>query len=131
MAMVNSQKAWECWLIKQNWVLGSGHGAILSEDSMIEKMFIEPEERGIHLRYRMPRPCLTINPSGNSPNVFPVHEGGVSFCARAKAMLKEHSIDYEIVLGKEVTNRSLRAVTGNATTVPKYLLMAKLAVPRR
>jgi glutaredoxin-like protein len=41
-------------------------------------------------------------------------------------MLKEHGIDYEeITLGKDVTTRSLRAVTG-ATTVPQVFIDGKL-----
>jgi len=47
---------------------------------------------------------------------------GCPFCARAKDMLKEHGLDYEeITLGKDVTTRSLRAVTG-ATTVPQVFI---------
>jgi glutaredoxin-like protein len=41
-------------------------------------------------------------------------------------MLQERGLDYEeIVLGKEITTRSLRAVTGG-TTVPQVFMDGKL-----
>ncbi|NJM60511.1 MAG: glutathione peroxidase, partial [Oscillatoriales cyanobacterium RU_3_3] len=51
---------------------------------------------------------------------------GCPFCAKAKTMLKEKGLDYEeIVLGRDATTRSLRAVTG-ATTVPQVFIDGKL-----
>jgi len=67
--------------------------SMLAKDSMIEKMFIEPEEPGDP--FNIETMLNYINSQATKPKCFPVHEGGVSFCARAKAMLKEHSIDYE------------------------------------
>ena len=41
-------------------------------------------------------------------------------------MLKEHGLDYEeMILGKDISTRSLRAVTG-ATTVPQVFIDGKL-----
>jgi glutaredoxin-like protein len=47
---------------------------------------------------------------------------GCSFCARAKALLDGASLSYEqIVLGTDITGRTLHAVTG-AKTVPQVFV---------
>jgi glutathione-dependent peroxiredoxin len=51
---------------------------------------------------------------------------GCPFCARAKSMLQEHGYDYEeITVGKDITTRSVRAVTG-AMTVPQVFIDGRL-----
>jgi len=51
------------------------------KDSMIEKMFIE----GDPFKVSDLRTMLNyINSQATKPKMFPVHEGGVSFCARAR-----------------------------------------------
>jgi len=88
--------------------------SMLVKDGVVEKMFIEPDEPGDPFRYRMQRPCSAIStPEAVKPkSVSLFAKVGCPFYASAKAMLKEHGIDYEeIVLGK-VTNRPLRAVGG-------------------
>jgi glutathione-dependent peroxiredoxin len=68
-----------------------------------------------------------INPNAKQPALVSLFtKVGCPFCARAKALLKEKGIDYEeIVLGKDVTTYSLKAVTG-ATTVPQVFVDGKL-----
>nr|WP_255327328.1 glutaredoxin domain-containing protein [Synechocystis sp. PCC 7509] len=68
-----------------------------------------------------------INAEAVKPKVVSLFtKVGCPFCARAKEMLSEHGMDYEeIVLGKDITNRSLRAVTG-AMTVPQVFINSKL-----
>jgi glutathione-dependent peroxiredoxin len=102
--------------------------SMLVKDGVVEKMFIEPEEPGDPFKVSDAHTMLNyINPQAARPKVVSLFtKVGCPFCARAKTMLKEHGIDYEeIVLGKDITTRSLRAVTG-ATTVPQVFIDGKL-----
>src|ERR671933_452656 len=81
--------------------------SMLVNDGVIEKMFIKPE-------------------ASKPQTVSLFTKVGCPYCARAKQALKEHGIDFEeIVLGKDATLRSLRAMTG-ATTVPQVFIDGKL-----
>ncbi|MEP0956090.1 glutathione S-transferase N-terminal domain-containing protein [Leptolyngbya sp. FACHB-1515] len=64
-----------------------------------------------------------INPNAVHPRLITLFtKVGCPFCARAKAMLKERDLEFEeIVLNRDITTRSLRAVTG-ATTVPQVFV---------
>ena len=102
--------------------------SMLVKDGFIEKMFIEPEVPGDPFEVSDAETMLRyINPNAQKPKMVSLFaKVGCPFCARAKAMLKERGIEYEeIVLGKDVTTRSLRAVTG-ATTVPQVFIDGKL-----
>jgi len=102
--------------------------SMLVRDGVIEKMFIEPEEPGDPFKVSDAVTMLNyINPQAAKPKCISLFaKVGCPFCASAKEMLKEHGLDYEeIVLGKDVTTRSLRAVTG-ATTVPQVFIDSKL-----
>lgn len=102
--------------------------SMLVKDGTIEKMFIEPVEPGDPFKVSDAETMLQyINPEAAKPKCVSLFtKVGCPFCARAKDMLKEHDIDYEeIVLGKDVTTRSLRAATG-ATTVPQVFIDGKL-----
>jgi glutaredoxin-like protein len=102
--------------------------SMLVKDGVIEKMFIEPEVPGDPFEVSDADTMLKyINPNAKKrPLVSLFTKIGCPFCARAKALLKERGINYEeIILGKEVTTRSLRAVTG-ATTVPQVFIDGKL-----
>ncbi|WP_414589266.1 glutathione peroxidase [Scytonema sp. PCC 10023] len=101
--------------------------SMLVKDGVIEKMFIEPEEPGDPFKVSDAETMLGyINPDAVKPNLVSLFtKVGCPFCARAKEMLTERGIDYEeIVLGKGVTTRSLKAVTG-ATTVPQVFVDGK------
>jgi glutathione-dependent peroxiredoxin len=98
--------------------------SMLVKDGVIEKMFIEPEVPGDPFEVSDAETMLKyINPSAAKPKLISLFtKVGCPFCARAKAMLQERGMDYEeIVLGKEITTRSLQAVTG-ATTVPQVFI---------
>jgi glutathione-dependent peroxiredoxin len=98
--------------------------SMLVKDSVIEKMFIEPEVPGDPFEVSDAETMLHyINPNAAKPKLISLFtKVGCPFCARAKAMLQERGMDYEeIVLGKEITTRSLQAVTG-ATTVPQVFI---------
>lgn len=102
--------------------------SMLVKDGVVEKMFIEPDEPGDPFKVSDAETMLSyINPQAVKPkSVSLFAKVGCPFCASAKEMLNEHGIDYEeIVLGKDITNRSLRAVAG-ATTVPQVFVNGKL-----
>jgi glutaredoxin-like protein len=102
--------------------------SMLVKDGTIEKMFIEPVVEGDPFEVSDAQTMLNyINPQATKPQIVSLFtKVGCPFCARAKVMLKEHGLDYEeIVLGKEITTRSLRAVTGG-TTVPQVFIDGKL-----
>lgn len=98
--------------------------SMLVKDGVIDKMFIEPEVAGDPFEVSDAETMLGyINPKASKPKLISLFtKVGCPFCARAKAMLQEGGMDYEeIVLGKEITTRSLQAVTG-ATTVPQVFI---------
>ncbi len=102
--------------------------SMLVKDGVINQMFIEPDEPGDPFKVSDAETMLRyINPQAVKPEVVSLFaKVGCPFCARAKVMLKEHDISYEeITLGKDITTRSLRAVTG-ATTVPQVFIDGKL-----
>ena len=102
--------------------------SMLVKDRVIDQMFIEPDEPGDPFKVSDAETMLRyINPQAVKPEVVSLFaKVGCPFCARAKAMLKEHDINYEeITLGKDITTRSLKAVTG-ATTVPQVFIDGKL-----
>lgn len=98
--------------------------SMLVKDGVIEKMFIEPNVPGDPFEVSDAQTMLNyINPQAAKPKLVSLFtKVGCPFCARAKAALDEYGIDYEeITLGKGITTRSLRAVTG-ATTVPQVFI---------
>lgn len=102
--------------------------SMLVKDGTIEKMFIEPEEPGDPFKVSDAETMLNyINPQAAKPKLVSLFtKVGCPFCANAKTMLKDRGLDYEeIVLGKDITTRSLRAVTGG-TTVPQVFVDGKL-----
>lgn len=101
--------------------------SMLVNDGTIEKMFIEPEVEGDPFEVSDAETMLNyINPEAAKPKLVSLFtKVGCPFCARAKGALNERGIDYEeIVLGKDITTRSLRAVSG-ATTVPQVFIDGK------
>lgn len=102
--------------------------SMLVKDGTIEKMFIEPNEPGDPFKVSDADTMLEyINHKAEKPkSVSLFAKIGCPFCAKAKQLLKDHGMDYEeILLGREVTLRSLRAMTG-ATTVPQVFVDGKL-----
>jgi len=102
--------------------------SMLVKDGIIEKMFIEPEVAGDPFEVSDAETMLKyINPNAVKPPLVSLFtKVGCPYCARAKALLKERGIAFEeIVLGKEVTTKTLQAVTGG-TTVPQVFIDGKL-----
>ncbi|MBI4784697.1 MAG: glutathione peroxidase [Oscillatoriophycideae cyanobacterium NC_groundwater_1537_Pr4_S-0.65um_50_18] len=102
--------------------------SMLVKDGVIDKMFIEPEEPGDPFKVSDAETMLKyINGEAVKPKVVSLFtKVGCPFCARAKALLQEQGLAYEeIVLGRDATLRSLRAITG-ATTVPQVFIDGEL-----
>lgn len=98
--------------------------SMLVEDGVVKKMFIEPEVEGDPYEVSDADTMLNyINPDAAKPKFFTMFtKVGCPYCAKAKDMLKSKGIEYEeIVLGKEVTTRSLQAVAG-ATSTPQVFV---------
>ncbi|BAN68302.1 glutathione peroxidase [endosymbiont of unidentified scaly snail isolate Monju] len=98
--------------------------AMLVRDGVIEKMLIEPDVPGDPFEISDADTMLNyINPNARKPRpISLMTKPGCPFCARAKAMLKERGMPYEeIVLGRDATIRSVRAITGRET-VPQMFV---------
>lgn len=68
-----------------------------------------------------------INPEAKPlPLVTIFSKVGCPFCAKAKALLEDHGLQYEeITLNRQVTTKTLKAVSGAATT-PQVFIDGKL-----
>ncbi len=102
--------------------------SMLVKDGVIDKMFIEPDEPGDPFKVSDADTMLKyINHQAEKPSLVSLFSKvGCQYCASAKSMLEEKGLDYEeIVLGRDITTRSLRAVTG-ATTTPQVFIDGKL-----
>ncbi|MCG8369478.1 MAG: glutathione peroxidase [Proteobacteria bacterium] len=102
--------------------------SMLVRDGVIEKMFIEPEEPGDPFHVSDADTMLKyLDPNGTLPYDATVFSrDGCSFCARAKGMLADAGIEFEeLVLNRDYTDRTLRAVTTN-TTFPQVFINGKL-----
>ncbi len=98
--------------------------SMLVKDGVIKKMFIEPDVPGDPFEVSDADTMLDyINPNAEKPRaVSIITKPGCPFCARAKEMLEAAGMDYEeIVLGRDASLRSLRAMTG-AETVPQVFV---------
>ncbi len=99
--------------------------SMLVKDSVIEKMFIEPEKPGDPFEVSDADTMLNyINPNAVQPKrVSMFTKPGCPHCARAKKALAENSLAFEeIELGKNgVSYSTLTAVTGQGTTPQVYV----------
>ncbi|RXJ73459.1 glutathione peroxidase [Veronia nyctiphanis] len=101
--------------------------SMLVRDGVIEKMFIEPNEPG--------DPFKVSDADTMLKHIAPEHElqesitvfskPGCPFCSKAKQALIDKGLQYEeVILGKDATTVSLRAITGRAT-VPQVFIGGK------
>lgn len=98
--------------------------SMLVKNGVVEKMFIEPEKEGDPFEVSDADTMLKhINPQWqDQPSVAIFTKPGCPFCAKAKQLLQDKGLRYEeIVLGKDATTVSVRAVTGRAT-VPQVFI---------
>ena len=92
--------------------------SMLVKNGVIEKMFIEPDTEGDPFDVSDADTMLNyINPKAIVPEPVVIFaKPGCPHCARAKALLESHGLPYsEISLGKNITSRTLRAVSGSGT----------------
>ncbi len=90
--------------------------SMLVKDGVVEKQFIEPEVEGDPFEVSDADTMLRhINPEAKAPaSVTIITKPGCPFCAKAKLLLEQNNMPYEeIVLGKDATLRSLRAITAS------------------
>jgi glutaredoxin-like protein len=98
--------------------------SMLVRDGIIEKMFIEPQVAGDPFEVSDADTMLAyVAPGAAKPlDVTVLTREGCPYCARAKGMLEEAGIEFEeLVLNRDYTERTLRAVAG-ATTVPQVFV---------
>jgi glutaredoxin-like protein len=98
--------------------------SMLVKDGVIEKMFIEPQKPGdpfevsdadTMLQYIAPR-------AEKLPDVSLFTRKGCGHCAKAKGLLYDAGIDFEeLVLNRDYTEHSLRAITGARTFPQVYI----------
>lgn len=98
--------------------------SMLVKDGVIDKMFIEPQKPGDPFEVSDADTMLAyINSDAKAPEAITVFtKPGCPFCASAKALLTEKGLAFEeIVLGKDASLVSLRAVSGQET-VPQIFV---------
>ena len=98
--------------------------SMLVKDGKIEKMFIEPVKDGDPFEVSDADTMLKyIDPSWKAQQSITVFsKPGCPFCAKAKQLLQDRGLAYEeIVLGKDATTTSVRAMTGK-TSVPQVFI---------
>lgn len=98
--------------------------SMLVKDGIIEKMFIEEDVPGDPFEVSDADTMLHyIAPEASIPADITVFtREGCEFCVRAKAMLHDADLDFsELVLNRDYTESTLRAVSGEAT-VPQVFI---------
>ena len=101
--------------------------SMLVKDGVIEKQFIEEDVPGDPFKVSDADTMLHyINPEASvPPSISIITRPGCPFCAKAKSMLNARHMDFEeIVLGKDASLRSVRAMTGRET-VPQVFINGK------
>lgn len=102
--------------------------AMIVNNGIIEKMFIEPEVDGDPFGISDADTVLKhINPEARAlPTVTLITRKGCPHCTRAKETLTANGLSYEEVeLSQSITNRSLTALSG-AHTTPQVFIDGKL-----
>lgn len=102
--------------------------SMLVRDGVIEKMFIEPEQPGDPFHVSDADSMLRyLNPDSELPyDVAVFSREGCPYCVRAKGLLNDAGIEFEeLVLNRDYTDRTLRAVSTN-TTYPQVFINGKL-----
>jgi glutaredoxin-like protein len=98
--------------------------SMLVRDGVVEKMFVEPDLPGDPFEVSDADTMLSyIAPDAAKPKDVTIFtREGCEFCARAKGMLRDLGMDYEeLVLNRDYTEASLRAVTGRSS-VPQVFI---------
>ncbi len=102
--------------------------SMLVKDSVIEKMFIEPQNPGDPFEVSDADTMLAyLAPTADKPlDVTVFSRAGCPHCVRAKSLLNEASIEFEALeLNSDYSDRTLRAVSGG-TTLPQVFVNGDL-----
>jgi glutaredoxin-like protein len=102
--------------------------SMLVRDGVVEKMFIEPEEPGDPFHVSDADTMIEyLEPGAQLPfDVAVFSREGCPFCVRAKGLLRDAGIEFEeLVLNRDYTDRTLRAVSKN-TTFPQVFVDGEL-----
>jgi len=102
--------------------------SMLVRDGVVEKMFLEPQKAGDPFEVSDADTMLNyIAPKATRPDqVALLSREGCTFCAQAKAMLKEAGYDYvDVPLPANIRSRALGAIA-SAGTVPQVFVNGKL-----
>ena len=98
--------------------------SMLVRDSVVEKMFVEPQKPGDPFEVSDADTMLKyLNPGAKKPDqVAVLTREGCGYCAKAKQLLKDLGYDYaELPLDHRVRSRAVGAITG-AQTVPQVFV---------
>ncbi len=98
--------------------------SMLVKDGVIEKMFIEPNKPGDPFEVSDADTMLNfINSEAKMPeSVSLFTKPGCQYCAKAKSDLKNAGFEFEeVVLGRDASITSLRAMTGNETAPQVFI----------
>ncbi|MHB1565167.1 MAG: glutathione peroxidase [Acidiferrobacter sp.] len=100
--------------------------SMLVKDSVIKKMFVEPDKPGDPFEVSDADTMLRyINPQAKEPAFVTIFtREGCPHCFRAKALLKAHALAFEEIKtgqGTGVSSRTLRATSGRST-VPQVFI---------
>lgn len=101
--------------------------SMLVRDGVVEQMFVEPDLPGDPFEVSDADTMLDhINPEAKKPSsVAVITKPGCPFCTKAKSLLRAKNIAFEeIILGKDATSVSVKAISGN-TTVPQVFFDGK------
>ncbi len=102
--------------------------SMLVRDKKIEKMFLEPQKEGDPFEVSDADTMLAyINPHAEKPDqVAILTREGCSFCAKAKALLRDAGYDFvELPLAHTLRSKALGAIA-KAGTVPQVFINGKL-----
>lgn len=98
--------------------------SMLVKDGIVKKMFIEPDEPGDPFKVSDADTMLQyIAPHYQAQESITMFtKPGCPFCAKAKHLLSDKGLQFEeVVLGKDATTVSLRAVSGAVTTPQVFI----------
>ncbi len=98
--------------------------AMIVDNGVIQKMFIEPERDGDPFEVSDADTVLkALNPEAKTPDFFTLFsKAGCPYCANAKNMLREAGLPFEeILIGQGASVHAMRAVTGKTATPQVYL----------
>jgi glutaredoxin-like protein len=101
--------------------------SMLVKNGVVEKMFVEPDVAGDPFEVSDADTMLDyINPQASKPqSVAMITKPGCPYCTKAKVLLNERGIEFEeIILGKDATSVSVKAISGNST-VPQIFFDGK------